>query len=658
MTIDFYVVDMPSGRSVSRSGDFSSVSSYERKHKLFGLFLVMNIVASLLNHIDDTDETFGYYEPLHYLLYGNGMQTWEYAPEFAIRTYSFIAALWPFGFLYKMVGLSKPEIFLGIRLILGSFTAYAESRFISATGDVFGLAFMRVNTMILLFSPGIFFSATAFLPSAVAMSLTMLFLGAWLKGEFVMAIAWACVSVLCTGWPFVGLIYLPFGLHMLSRRYSEEGLMKGVVPLCYRGAGVLAFFLALSTAVDFVAYGKLTSPTLNILLYNAGGNGDVLYGVEPTQYYVRNFLLTMTVSWPVSVSAPLIYLKEYLSLPAFASAKTLSVMATFGVVALSAALWLGVLFMRPHKEERFMYPVYPLLAFMATSAILSVCDYVGSAVSEVTGEPRPLPIAEEFRIADEITKSGKAITEKVKEMENKIKGGTWAYRLKHSVLIGFLGVLMTMGVSRVSSNYFNYSGYMRVWQDTYSYIPHRVEASPYLASKDLHTVCVGHEWYYFPSHFFLPENSSLAFVRDGFYGQLPQPYDSSKGILHGSAQTPPQPVNDQNKEEMSRYIAVDECDFSVATVSRNPEEDSTPMLRKMTIFRVPEDRFKLIDEELDLLYFDPASRESVIDQEKSEKAIFRAFSVPFFSFKFNRFKEYLLLAKERIQLGKATEADD
>ena len=152
-------------------------------------------------------------------------------------------------------------------------------------------------------------------------------------------------------------------------------------------------------------------------------------------------------------------------------------------------------------------------------------------------------------------------------------------------------------------------------------------------------MCLGHEWYYFPSHFFLPENTTLAFVRDGFYGQLPQPFDSSIGILHGISKKPAQPVNDKNKEEMSRYVTVDECDFAVATVSRIPEEDSSPMLRKMTIFRSPGDRNRLIDEELDLLYFDPASREKVIDPAKSKNAFSRAFSIPFFSSFYNRYKE-------------------
>lgn len=46
----------------------------------FLIFATVNTVAAVVNHIDDTDETFGYWEPLHFLLTGRGMQTWEYAP--------------------------------------------------------------------------------------------------------------------------------------------------------------------------------------------------------------------------------------------------------------------------------------------------------------------------------------------------------------------------------------------------------------------------------------------------------------------------------------------------------------------------------------------------------------------------------------------------
>ena len=35
-------------------------------------------VGAVVNIIDDCDETYNYWEPSHYLLYGRGMQTWEY----------------------------------------------------------------------------------------------------------------------------------------------------------------------------------------------------------------------------------------------------------------------------------------------------------------------------------------------------------------------------------------------------------------------------------------------------------------------------------------------------------------------------------------------------------------------------------------------------
>ena len=38
------------------------------------LFLTLNTVAVLINHIEDTDETYGYWEPLNYLLNGTYMK--------------------------------------------------------------------------------------------------------------------------------------------------------------------------------------------------------------------------------------------------------------------------------------------------------------------------------------------------------------------------------------------------------------------------------------------------------------------------------------------------------------------------------------------------------------------------------------------------------
>lgn len=87
----------------------------------FKCLLSARFCAALLSNISDCDETFNYWEPvsnklcrrwspygdysvplppitmlwrmywqMHYLLYGTGMQTWEYSPLYAIRSYAYL----------------------------------------------------------------------------------------------------------------------------------------------------------------------------------------------------------------------------------------------------------------------------------------------------------------------------------------------------------------------------------------------------------------------------------------------------------------------------------------------------------------------------------------------------------------------------------------
>lgn len=57
----------------------------------FYLFLGANLIAALFAPIQDCDETFNYWEPTHYLSHGYGLQTWEYSPDYAIRSWLYIA---------------------------------------------------------------------------------------------------------------------------------------------------------------------------------------------------------------------------------------------------------------------------------------------------------------------------------------------------------------------------------------------------------------------------------------------------------------------------------------------------------------------------------------------------------------------------------------
>lgn len=59
----------------------------------------------------DCDETFNYLEPLHFLVYGRGFQTWEYAPQFALRPYSFLVLFAkPLVLIKKLFGINDKVI--------------------------------------------------------------------------------------------------------------------------------------------------------------------------------------------------------------------------------------------------------------------------------------------------------------------------------------------------------------------------------------------------------------------------------------------------------------------------------------------------------------------------------------------------------------------
>ena len=84
---------------VRQESSTGSVSNSYRPPSPFGIepisafyiFLIANIVAALFAPIQDCDETFNYWEPTHYLSHGYGLQTWEYSPEYSIRSWLYIA---------------------------------------------------------------------------------------------------------------------------------------------------------------------------------------------------------------------------------------------------------------------------------------------------------------------------------------------------------------------------------------------------------------------------------------------------------------------------------------------------------------------------------------------------------------------------------------
>ena len=55
------------------------------------LLVPIRVFSALYTPIQDCDETFNYWEPTHYLSHHYGLQTWEYSPVYAIRSWLYIS---------------------------------------------------------------------------------------------------------------------------------------------------------------------------------------------------------------------------------------------------------------------------------------------------------------------------------------------------------------------------------------------------------------------------------------------------------------------------------------------------------------------------------------------------------------------------------------
>jgi alpha-1,2-mannosyltransferase len=69
------------------------------------------------------------------------------------------------------------------------------------------------------------------------------------------------------------------------------------------------------------------------------------------------------------------------------------------------------------------------------------------------------------------------------------------------------------------------------------------------------TVCLGKEWYRFPSSYFLPDGVHAKFIKSAFTGLLPGEYkEHGPGYFSGTWSIP-SGMNDENIEDPGKYVS-------------------------------------------------------------------------------------------------------
>ncbi|XP_077402409.1 alpha-1,2-mannosyltransferase ALG9 isoform X2 [Vanacampus margaritifer] len=556
--------------SISRSGQVWAPEG----STAFKCLLSARFCAALLSNISDCDETFNYWEPMHYLLYGTGMQTWEYSPLYAIRSYAY---LWlhalPACLHAHVLQTSKVLVFYFVRCVLAFCCCVCELYFYKAVCKKFGLHVGRLMLAFLVVSTGMFSSSAAFLPSSFCMYTTLVAMTGWFQDCTPLAIAGVAAGTI-VGWPFSALIGVPIAFDLLVIKKQWKSFITW-------SAVALLLLLGPLVAVDSFFYGKLVVTPLNILLYNVfTPHGPDLYGTEPWHFYFVNGALNFN----------LVFVLALFSLPLTALMETL--LHKFNVQNLGRPywltlspmyLWMLVFFTRSHKEERFLFPVYPLICLSGAVALsaLQKCYHF---------------LFQRYRL------------------EHYTVSSNWL-ALSTVVVVAVVSLSRSVALFRGYHAPLDlYPEFLRIAKDTTLHsVP---EGRPV-------SVCVGKEWYRFPSSFLLPNNWQLHFIQSEFKGQLPKPYTSGPH----ATQIIPADMNDQNLEEPSRYVDIRHCHYLVDLDT----EEETPH----------EPRYAANKEEWNVIAYKPflqASRSS---------SIFRAFYIPFLSDHHTSYRRYVILKPRR-----------
>ena len=257
---------------------------------LFLPLLAVRFLGALLSSIPDCDEVFNYWEPMHYLVYGHGLQTWEYSPVYALRSYTYLLPQAALATVVNALTSDKVKVFYAVRCMMGAVSAACEVRFVCRLQQVAGSDVALLTWALLLTSAGMFHAAVAFLPSTFCMYLVMLAWSCWFGSvasakthvdaiepdgrgpriEYAGAI-WSIAAAALLGWPFVCVVAAPLAVDAI--------LHLGLATFIRHCVCAAATLLLPSVAFDSFLYGRVTVAFLNILLYNyspAHGSGSQL----------------------------------------------------------------------------------------------------------------------------------------------------------------------------------------------------------------------------------------------------------------------------------------------------------------------------------------------------------------------------------------------
>uniref|UniRef100_A0A8R1E0L2 Mannosyltransferase n=1 Tax=Caenorhabditis japonica TaxID=281687 RepID=A0A8R1E0L2_CAEJA len=307
------------------------------------------------------DEVYQSAEVAHHLVFGTGHLSWEW--KHSLRSFfhpAFIALILKFleicSIDSRILVYHVPRLAHALLFSVADFSFHRLCRRLCITKGIADLSFISYIS-----SWFIFYCAPRTLSNSLETSLTLIalnwfpFEGRFYKGSTWPYIALGVLTIVVR--PTVSLLWLVFGLHHLYHHpHPIRLIFRTVLPV------TLPILIA-TTLLDSWAYGKLTVPLWNFLQFNVFTGGSALFGVHSWHWYLTSgipaVLTVQSIAVIVGILGPNIFRPTLL--PFFAT-----------------VFYIFVHSLLPHKEQRFLLPIIPLL-----------CIYTGGAFQNLKKWQKP-----------------------------------------------------------------------------------------------------------------------------------------------------------------------------------------------------------------------------------------------------------------------------
>jgi alpha-1,2-mannosyltransferase len=267
--------------------------------------------------------------------------------------------------------------------------------------------------------------------------------------------------------------------------------------------------------------------SLNIVKYNLFSRfGPDLYGTEPASYYFANLFLNFNIFTPLALASlpalAITYKYDFRRLGKTQMKPKVGESSPYLLLATRLApfyIWLGILTLQKHKEERFMFPAYPLLCFNAAVTVFLVRGWLETIFVSITKSPyraSQSSMFSWFTLAAIIVPSILSI--------GRIIGIFKFYHAPLDVMHHFQyetlpSVLKDLGFAPIPypKGVYPKEGELPEW-----------DLSPIAEMDPPITICYGAEWHRFPGSYLVPEGVEIQWIQSEFNGMMPRRWEPSE----------------------------------------------------------------------------------------------------------------------------------